>query len=307
MLEPAAAGVSHVSVIIVNYFAGDCLIDCVRSALRQCGQVVIVDNSASDPADDTLDVLRSVFGGNSRVMLLPQIANLGFAAACNIGAGAADGEWLLFLNPDCVLAENAVSKLLKAMNAHPEAGMAGGLVLNPDGSEQAGCRRAVPTPWRSFVRAFGLSRLSHRYPRLFAGYELHGEPLPMGPEPVEAISGACMLVREAAMDEVGLLDDAYFMHCEDLDWCMRFRRSGWQVLFVPDARVTHEKGTCSHARPIFVEWHKHKGMIRFYRQHFSYQYPGFLMVLVTFGVWLRFTLVSVSSLWKRLKSGRETV
>lgn len=307
MLEPVAAGLSHVSVVIVNYFAGECLVRCVRSALRQCGQVVIVDNSASDPADDTLDVLRSVFAGDTRVMILPQLANLGFAAACNVGAGAASGEWLLFLNPDCVLADNAVGNLLKAMNAHPEAGMAGGLLLNPDGSEQAGCRRAVPTPWRSFVRAFGLSRLSLRYPRLFAGYELHGEPLPMVPEAVEAISGACMLVRESAVEEVGLLDDAYFMHCEDLDWCMRFRRSGWQILFVPNARVTHEKGTCSHSRPFFVEWHKHKGMIRFYHQHFSHQYPGILMVLVILGVWLRFVLVSTQKLWKRLKSGGESL
>ncbi|MBS1209569.1 MAG: dTDP-Rha--alpha-D-GlcNAc-pyrophosphate polyprenol alpha-3-L-rhamnosyltransferase [Proteobacteria bacterium] len=299
MLEPAAAGLSHVSVVIVNYFAGVGLRDCVRSALKQSGQVVVVDNSASEPEDNTLDILRAEFANDSRLMILPQLSNLGFAVACNVGAGAASGEWLLFLNPDCVLADGAVSKMLKAMHAHPEAGMAGGLLLNPDGSEQPGGRRAVPTPWRSFVRAFGFSRLEHRYPRLFSSYELHGEPLPMGPEPIEAISGACMFVRESAINEVGLLDEGYFMHCEDLDWCMRFRRIGWQVLFVPDAHVTHEKGTCSHARPLFVEWHKHKGMIRFYRQHFSHQYPGLLMLMVIFGVWFRFSLISVSKLLKR--------
>lgn len=121
----------------------------------------------------------------------------------------------------------------------------------------------------------------------------------MGPEPIEAISGACMLVREAAIDEVGLLDEGYFMHCEDLDWCMRFRKAGWAVLFVPDAHVIHEKGTCSVSRPFFVEWHKHRGMIRFYRQHFSHQYPGVLMLMVILGVWFRFSLVSVSKLLKR--------
>lgn len=299
MLEPAAAGVSHVSVVIVNYFAGESLRDCVRSALKQAGQVVVVDNSASEPDDNTLDLVRAEFADDPRLMVLPQLSNLGFAAACNVGAGASVGEWLLFLNPDCVLADGAVSRMLKAMHAHPEAGMAGGLLLNPDGSEQAGGRRAVPTPWRSFVRAFGLSCLEQRYPRLFSSYELHGEALPMGPEPIEAISGACMLVREAAIDEVGLLDEGYFMHCEDLDWCMRFRKAGWAVLFVPDAHVIHEKGTCSVSRPFFVEWHKHRGMIRFYRQHFSHQYPGVLMLMVILGVWFRFSLVSVSKLLKR--------
>lgn len=304
VLAPAvsAESLASVTIIIVNYFSGKCLIDCVRSALPQCGQVVVVDNSAIDPADSSVDRVCAVFAGDPRVVVLPQLRNLGFAAACNVGAGASSGEWLLFLNPDCVLADRAVSEMLRAMHANPDAGIVGALLLNPDGSEQAGGRRAVPTPWRSFVRAFGFSRLEHRYPRLFAGFELHGQPLPTSPEPVEAISGACMLVRKEAIDDVGLLDDDYFMHCEDLDWCMRFRKNGWQVLFAPDARVTHEKGTCSHARPFFVEWHKHKGMVRFYRSHFRHQYPGGLMALVVLGVWLRFSLVSAKNLQKHVSS-----
>ena len=93
-------------------------------------------------------------------------------------------------------------------------------------------------------------------------------------------------------EDVGPLDDGYFMHCEDLDWCMRFRQKGRQILFVPTAKVVHFLGVCSKSRPIFVEWHKHKGMMRFYRKFFRHQYPGILMWLVGLGVWLRFGLIA---------------
>ena len=105
---------------------------------------------------------------------------------------------------------------------------------------------------------------------------------------MEAISGALMLVSREAVNDVGLWDEEYFLHCEDLDWCERFRLKGWKILFVPDAPVIHYKGTCSRSRPIFVEWHKHKGMLRFYRKFFRDKYPAVVMWLVGLGVWLRF-------------------
>jgi GT2 family glycosyltransferase len=101
-----------------------------------------------------------------------------------------------------------------------------------------------------------------------------------------------MLVRRAAIADVGEWDEGYFLHCEDLDWCLRFRRKGWKILFVPDARVDHVHGGCSRSRPIFVEWHKHRGMIRFYRKFFREDYPRGLMGLVAVGVWLHFVLVA---------------
>ncbi|HQQ35608.1 MAG TPA: glycosyltransferase, partial [Rugosibacter sp.] len=172
-----------------------------------------------------------------------------------------------------------------------------------DGTEQGGGRRAVPTPWRSFVRAFGLHRFAHRWPKLFYDFHLHKQALPERPIEVEAISGACMLVKRAAVEEVGLWDEGYFLHCEDLDWCMLFRQKGWQILFVPDARIVHALGACSRSRRVFVEWHKHKGMVRFYRKFFRHQYPGALMWLVTLGVWLRFGLAAVYLTARRWLAG----
>lgn len=281
---------AKVSVVIVNFNAGPGLIDSARCAITDAYEVIVVDNASSD---GSLELLESAFGSDPKLRIVRSHSNEGFAKACNRGVALATGELIFFLNPDCELEKGAMACLVEAIQADAEVGMVGGLLLNPDGSEQAGGRRAIPTPWRSFVRAFGLARFSKRWPKLFFDFHLHKEPLPKSPIEVEAISGACMLVRREAMQEIGLLDEEYFMHCEDLDWCIRFRRGEWKILFVPSARMLHHKGVCGRDRPIFVEWHKHRGMMRFYRKLFRHQYPGVLMWLVSVGVWLRFVFVAI--------------
>ncbi len=274
-----------VAIVIVNHNAGTLLIECVCAALLQAEQVIVVDN---DSSDSSMDLLARQFVAESRLVMHSTGQNLGFAAGCNLGLGIATQTRLLFLNPDCILGAGSLRRMVEVLDSDSSVGMVGGLLTNLDGSEQGGGRRAVPTPWRSFVRAFGLVRFSDRWPKLFFDFYLHKQPLPVAPIEVEAISGALMLVSRAAIDAVGNWDEAYFLHCEDLDWCMRFRQRGWKILFVPDAPVLHYQGHCSRARPIFVEWHKHKGMVRFYRKFFRHQYPGALMWLVEAGVWLRF-------------------
>ena len=277
-----------ISTIIVNYNAGPLLRGCVDSLLA-CPlgiEIIVVDNASSDGSLDGLPESPCI-----RVIRNP--TNVGFAAACNVGMQASSAPFFLFLNPDCCFEPGAVATLLAALQAGEGVGVVGGLLVNEDGSEQGGGRRAVPTPWRSFVRAFGLQRFADRWPKLFFDFHLHKQPLPDEPIEVEAISGACMLVKREAVEEVGSWDERYFLHCEDLDWCMRFRQNGWTILFVPDARINHALGACSESRRVFVEWHKHKGMVRFYRKFFRHQYPGALMRLVAVGVWLRFALVTI--------------
>jgi GT2 family glycosyltransferase len=286
-----------VGVIIVNYNAGKFLADCVSRVVSQVDTVVVVDN---DSHDDSLAVLECTVPPNANVKIIKQNRNLGFSVACNVGIDLVPDDFLLFLNPDCLLDQNAVATLVSSFGSAPRVGMVGGLLLNLDGSEQAGGRRAVPTPWRSFVRAFGLARFSHRWPRLFNDFHLHQQPLPKKPIEVEAISGACMLVSREAMDDVGRWDEGYFLHCEDLDICMRFRQKGWKVMFIPSARMVHVHGASSSGRKIFVEWHKHKGMLRFYHKFFRHQYPGVLMWLVMLGVWFRFGLVVAANAGQRV-------
>jgi GT2 family glycosyltransferase len=204
-----------------------------------------------------------------------------------------------------VVYPGAVTSMLAAMEAHPRAGMGGCLIRNPDGTEQAGTRRAVPTPWRAVVRVLQLNRLFPHH-RRFGSFVLTQEPLPAHPVFVEAVSGAFMLVRREALEQVGPLDEGYFLHCEDLDWCMSFRQAGWRILLVPGAEAVHYQGACSHDRPIGVLWHKHKGMVRFYRKFFRHQYPAPLMWAVASSVWLRFAILAAGCLGRMLWTGRAT-
>lgn len=279
---------SHkISSIIVNYNAGPLLCGCIDSLLA-CPleiEIIVVDNASSDKSLDGLPE-------SPHIRVIRNSDNVGFAAACNIGLQVSSAPTLLFLNPDCFFQPGAIATLLASLQSSDRFGMVGGLLINTDGTEQGGGRRAIPTPWRSFVRAFGLHRFADRWPKLFYDFYLHKQPLPNAPIEVEAISGACMLVKREAMEDVGLWDEGYFLHCEDLDWCMRFRQKGWKILFVPDAHINHALGTCSRSQRVFVEWHKHKGMVRFYRKFFRHQYPGLLMVLVVSGVWLRFLAIA---------------
>ena len=295
---PAPAHVLEpVTVVIVNYNAGALLGDCLAAALDQCRQVILVDNaSAAGP----LDAVLGRFAAEPRLEVVRSAVNRGFAAGCNLGLAQAREPIVLFLNPDCLLAAGAVAALVAAIRSEPRVGMVGGLLTDVAGREQGGSRRAVPTPWRSFVRAFGLSRFANRWPRLFADYDLHRQPLPAAPVDVEAVSGACTMLQREVIDEVGGWDEGYFLHCEDLDLCMRFRARGWRILFVPAARAVHHRGLCGRTRPLLVEWHKHAGMIRFYSKHFRHQYPAGLMALVTCGVWLRFTVIAARLLVGRL-------
>jgi GT2 family glycosyltransferase len=292
--------------VIVNHNVdGRFLIDCLESVLPQASEVVVVDNASRA---DRFEPLIARFESHPRLHVIRSAENRGFAAGCNLGAELATQPMVMFLNPDCTLGAGSLARLCEALQAHPRAAMAGGRLTYVDGIEQGGGRRAVPTPWRSFVRAFGLSRLARVSPNLFYDFHLHRQPLPSTPIAVEAISGACMLVTREAIDDFGLMDEGYFLHCEDLDLCMRARAHGWQVLFVPDAPIVHHKGGCSRERPVFVEWHKHKGMIRFYRKHFRRRYPIGLMELVTIGVWLRFVAIATRSqaalLWQRFWAPR---
>lgn len=277
-----------IAVIIVNYNAGSVLANCIQSLVdgQAAIEIIVVDNASND---GSLALIKDIDG----VQIIQNTTNRGFAAACNQGVMVSHADSLLFLNPDCLVAPNALTELNHYLCTTPQVGMVGGWLVNLDGSEQAGGRRSVPTPWRSFVRAFGLNRLAPRWPKLFNDFNLHLQPLPTEPVEVEAISGACLMVRRNLLPEIGMWDEDYFLHCEDLDWCMRMRKAGWKILFVPSAKIIHAHGVCSRSRPIFVEWHKHRGMMRFYRKFFRHQYPWGLMWLVWLSVWLRFGVIVV--------------
>jgi hypothetical protein len=262
-------------------------------------ELIISDNGSND---DSLPALRALAANDGRVRLIENKKNLGFARASNVALNEATAEHFLLLNPDCVVQPQTLERLLEVLATDSHAGMAGCLLRNGDGSEQAGCRRSIPTPWRTFVRVLHLNKLFPNHPR-FRTFLLNETALPDRPMEVEAISGALMAVRRSAVRKVGLLDEGYFLHCDDLDWCMRFRQAGWKILFVPDVEAMHYKGACSQDCGMRVLWHKHKGMVRFYRKFFRKQYPLPLMALVIVAVWARFALLSVPALFRSVHRG----
>lgn len=269
-----------VSVIIVNYNGGPLLAECVRSVLASTVpvEVLVADNASTDTS---LIDLRLICGADDRLRIIESPTNLGFARANNLALDQSKNPFLLFLNPDCIVQPDTLERMLAIFETDPKVGMAGCLIRNPDGSEQPGCRRSIPTPWRTFVHLTGLDRrLGSTDPR-FRSYLHTGLPMPTQSEEIEAISGAFMLVKRAALDEVGPMDAGFFMHFEDLDWCLRFRLKDWKVMFEPLVEILHVGGVCTAVRPMAVDYHKHMGMIRFYRKFFRDQYP-FLLYLVLF-------------------------
>jgi GT2 family glycosyltransferase len=290
----------EVSVVVVNYNGGDWVLRCASAVLGSTAAVemIISDNASSDGSVGGLDKLASI---DSRVHVVVSKTNLGFAAGCNRGLAAAspESEFVLFLNPDCVIGAGTIARMCQVMREHPEAGLAGCLIRNPDGSEQRGSRRRIPTPMSALARVLKLNRW---FPGRQAGFDLNTTPLPAAPVEVEAISGAFMFARKRVLSEVGSLDEGYFLHCEDLDWCMRFNMAGWKILFVPDAVVTHAQGSSSKTTPVRVELFKHQGMLRFYRKFYRQRYGLPLYLLVVVAVWLRFAAKAV---WLGLSPGEK--
>lgn len=252
-----------VTAAIVAYNSGAWLEQAVASALESTVPVAVVV-SDNDSSDDSISRVEGRWAGDARVRVVRNGRNLGFAAAVNRALEQSNEPSVLLLNPDCLVERDTIERVLAALWNDPGAGMAGPRVCHPDGSEQAGCRRLDPTPRRALEWA--LERPLRWLGGTPRGFNLAAEPLPEKPEAVEAISGAFMLVDRAAIQRVGVMDEGYFLHCEDLDWCRRFRDAGYRVLFVPDAVATHAKGTSSSGRPVRTEWHKHRGMVRYYRK-----------------------------------------
>ena len=279
--------VPQLSILIVNYNAGALLTTCVTAVLNTTllVEILIGDNGSHD---DSLAQFRARDGADSRLSVVENGANLGFAAAHNRLLALAQAPALLLLNPDCVLTPGTLERLLAFLNTTPDAGLLGCIVRDPDGREQVASRRVIPDPWIGVVKVLHLERW---WPQ--ATLNLIAQPLPTAPQRVAAISGAMMLVRRAALNDVGMLDDGYFLHCEDLDWCVRFARANWGIYLIPDATVIHYKGSCSTERPLRVEWHKHCGMVRFFRKFQQQEYSSLFGWLVLFGIWSHFAVIAL--------------
>lgn len=252
----------RVSVVMVVYMTGEALTESVARVLADplVDQFVVVDNGSPSAEAASLQGLAERDG---RVKLLAGHGNVGFARGANLGARAADGEILLFLNPDAFLQPGCVAGLVRAIENRPVPTLVGGRILNADRTEQRGARRGDLTPMSALL---SLSRLAEKIPGL-KRFEVHWEndATPDQVSPVPTVSGACLCMRREDFEAVGGFDEGYFLHVEDVDLCWRVRRAGGQVLFHPKAEVVH-LGHTSQTSPLKVEFHKGVGLARYFRR-----------------------------------------
>lgn len=240
-------------------------------------EVIVVDNASSD---GSAEMVEAAFPW---VRLVRSPRNGGFAYGNNQALRTALGrEAVLLLNPDAEVSPGALGRLLGALRAHPEAGVVGPRLLRADGSLHLACRRSFPSPLVSFYRLAGLARAFPRSP-LFGRYNLtHLDP--DQPGEVDSVCGACMLVRREALDQVGGLDERFFMYGEDLDWCWRMREAGWTVRYAPAATVQHQHGGASRTRPVRTTLAFFQAMDLFYRKHYARRYNPAISALVRLGI-----------------------
>jgi N-acetylglucosaminyl-diphospho-decaprenol L-rhamnosyltransferase len=275
-----SAGVPDCSVIIVNHHSEVLLRACLESlpaaAHPVSFEVIVVDNSGTARASGALDALPAV-------RLLDAGGNVGFARACNLGIAVARGRHLLLLNPDTVAHPGAVATLSRHLDLFPEAGVVAARLLDPDGALQYSCRR-FPGPLSILFGRYAL--LTRLFPRNTVSRDyLYLEWDHATLRAVDWASGACLMARRDVLDRVGGLDDGYFLFVEDMDWCRRVRDAGLDVLYVPQAEVTHRIGASRGPVPPRVMWERHRSMLRYVRKHFGW--PRALVGLAAAGLALR--------------------
>jgi N-acetylglucosaminyl-diphospho-decaprenol L-rhamnosyltransferase len=279
-------------VVIVSYRSRELLRACLK-ALRAHSpsvpmSIVVVDNASGD------GTVEMVAGEFPEVDLVPSSRNLGFAAATNLGARRGGSPYLLALNPDTAVTEGALEKALAVLEQHPEVAVVGPRLLRPDLTLDHASRRSFPTPLSALGHFTGIGRwaqsgrlAAYRAPEVESG-------------PVDAVNGAFMLMRRSAFEDAGGFDKGYWMYMEDLDLSYRLRQRGWLSWYEPSAAVMHVKGgTVGGPRPLRLNWHFHRGMGRFYRQHYASQRSTAMNALVYLGIAVKLAASAAQSVLRR--------
>jgi GT2 family glycosyltransferase len=290
-VEPHALAVAEtdpapvVSIVIVSHNCKGPLQACLRSLEdeRQLTplEVIVVDN---DSGDDTGYAVASEFPW---VQLIVNRHNAGFARAINDGLRFAKGDYLLLLNPDTVVPAGTIARIVGELGRQPSVGMLGCKLVRPDGSFDHACKRGFPTVLSALYYFTGLARRFPDSPR-FAQYTA----AQLGIDEtgtVDAINGAFMLVRRSAAEEVGGLDERYWLWAEDLDWCHRFWEKGWEVLYWPEVEVVHLKSaSVGEHRSLRLNFAFHRSIWLFYAKHHAPHRSPILSALVALGLCSKF-------------------
>lgn len=277
-------------IVIVNWNTKDLLRKCLQTVFASEGtftfRVVLVDNASTD---GSADMVRAEF---PQAEVVASDVNGGFSYGNNLGLrqlGYGDGRevaagaprYALLLNPDTEVPPESLAAMVDYMDAKPSIGVAGPKLLLEDGTLDKACRRSFPTPEVAFYRFSGLAKLFPDSPR-FARYNMTYVDIDREIE-VDSVVGAYMQVRREAIERVGLLDEAFFMYGEDLDWAYRIKQAGWKVFYYPEVTVWHIKRAASRMSKK-AQFEFYRAMLIFYRKHYQKTTPLWLHGLVMLGL-----------------------
>ncbi|MFN3301470.1 MAG: glycosyltransferase family 2 protein [Patescibacteria group bacterium] len=287
------------SIIIVNWQTKDLLKKCLESIFCYAKNIdyelIVIDNSSTDHSSKFLSNLKPQTA-NFKIILNDR--NFGFAKAVNQGIKLSRGKYILLLNPDTEIKEGTLQKMIKFMEDHLQIGISGGKILNSDGTIQLSVRRFpdflsqvfVLLKFHHFLKNFSPIR---RYFALDFDYEKTQE--------VDQVMGSFFMMRKKMIDEIGLFDEKFFLWFEEVDFCFRAKKAGWQIYYYPDAEIIHQKAASfSQILPLKNQWQFNKSLLYYFRKHHSFL--SYFILLVISPLSLIFSLIiSIFPLIKRFK------
>lgn len=282
------------SIIIVNWNTCRELRLCLTSLAKTdtiSKEVIVVDNASSD---DSVAMVRSEFPW---VKCIAHNANSGFAKGCNLGIAESHGRYVLLLNPDCEAQPGAMEALVRFGDANKEAGIFGLKVLNSDGTIQHSCRHA-PTFGAVLFRNAALNKLfpNNPYTREYLLTSWNHDSV----IEIDWVSGAALVMRRELIDDIGVLDERFYMYCEDMDLGYRAKQHGWKVMYFPDAIVTHAKGRSSDKDPNRMIIEHHKSMYRYFMKHHADNSSIFMRAIVPAGLMLRAGMLITANAFRHI-------
>ncbi|MCK5344683.1 MAG: glycosyltransferase family 2 protein, partial [Candidatus Heimdallarchaeota archaeon] len=273
-----------ISVVIVNYNVKEFvynLINSLEKARKKLSlEIFVIDNAS---VDGSVEFLQSRF--NDKIVLISSTENLGYGKAANIGFAKAKGKYVLLINPDTLIKEDTLQVLFEFMESHPEAGMAGCKLLNPDGTFAIDSRHSIPSVSSALWRVMGLSNIFPKS-KIFGDYNLTWMDENIQ-SPVPAVSAAFMFCRTEDIHKLGGFDEQFFMFCEDIDLCKRMNDNNRVIYYIPETTVIHYKGESTKRNSIDHVRNHGKSLNQFFNKYYGHSYSKFFRIFVKFGIGIR--------------------
>lgn len=257
------------SIIIVTYNHEEEIIPCLEAIINSrgafTGEIIIVDNQSQDKTvRRTVDKIESNPNPDWQIQLIQSPLNTGFTSGTNTGLRQCQGEYILLLNPDTLVTPHALTQMMSFLKENPKTGIAAPQLLFPDGKIQPSCRR-FPRRRDILWHLLGLHALFPRS-RIFNHWKMGGFEH-CKTTLVDQPQGAALMTHRNAFKEIGLLDEAFPMFFSDVDWCQRFKNSGWEIIFYPGAKVYHLQGTSIHRHRIPMIWSSHQSFLKYFQKY----------------------------------------